>query len=183
MYNRVQICGISTTQLPKVDQKKSTEMLLRIKGGEEHLKEQFITSNLRLVLSVVQKFYNRNENLDDLFQIGCIGLIKALENFDFKFNVRFSTYAVPTDISKKKACCKHALSQKINLAVVQYYESTSTTTPAPTVRPPSRIAKRSSLSIAIGVISSIVIVTLSPGMTISTPSGRSTTPVTSVVLK
>jgi RNA polymerase sporulation-specific sigma factor len=99
MYNRVQICGISTTQLPKVDQKKSTEMLLRIKGGEEHLKEQFITSNLRLVLSVVQKFYNRNENLDDLFQIGCIGLIKALENFDFKFNVRFSTYAVPTDIS------------------------------------------------------------------------------------
>ena len=102
MYNRVQICGISTAQLPKTDQKKSTEMLYKIKNGETDLKSDFITANLRLVLSVVQKFYNRNENLDDLFQIGCIGLIKAIDNFDFKFNVRFSTYAVPMDIFFEK---------------------------------------------------------------------------------
>lgn len=98
MLNKVEICGISTASLPKVKQQEVETMLRRIKNGEEELKEEFIRSNLRLVLSVVQKFNNKKENLDDIFQIGCVGLIKAIDNFDFRFNVKFSTYAVPMEI-------------------------------------------------------------------------------------
>ena len=100
MYNRVQICGISTSTLPKMEQKQAEKMLLRIKSGEEKLKDEFVRCNLRLVLSVVQKFGYRNENMDDIFQIGCVGLIKAIDNFDVTQGVQFSTYAVPMIIGE-----------------------------------------------------------------------------------
>lgn len=98
MLNKVEICGISTSTLPKMKQSEVNDMLYRLKNGEEELKDEFIRCNLRLVLSVVQKFGNKRENLDDIFQIGCVGLIKAIDNFDFKYNVKFSTYAVPMDV-------------------------------------------------------------------------------------
>ncbi len=101
MYKKVEISSVVTSQLPKMNRLQAEEMLFRIKSGEEALKDEFIRSNLRLVLSVVRKFNAKGDNLDDIFQIGCIGLIKAIDNFDFKFNVRFSTYAVPMDISSQ----------------------------------------------------------------------------------
>ncbi len=100
MIRKVEICGINTSSLPNLSNKEIEDMLLRIKNGEEDLKNEFIRCNLRLVLSVVQRFSNRNENMDDLFQVGCIGLIKAIDNFDTKFNVKFSTYAVPMIIGE-----------------------------------------------------------------------------------
>lgn len=93
--NKVEICGLDTSKLPMMTQKRSRELLLRVKGGDEAARETFIRENLRLVLSVIQRFAGRSEQMDDLFQVGCIGLIKALDNFDLSHNVRFSTYAVP----------------------------------------------------------------------------------------
>ncbi|MCL1913398.1 MAG: sigma-70 family RNA polymerase sigma factor [Eubacteriaceae bacterium] len=100
MLNKVEICGISTATLPKLRHQEVEEMLVRLKNGEEDLKDEFVRCNLRLVLSVVQKFTHKRENLDDIFQIGCIGLIKAIDNFDFTYNVKFSTYAVPMIIGE-----------------------------------------------------------------------------------
>ncbi len=88
MYKKVEISNVVTSELPKVD---------KTKEGENELKDEFIRSNLRLVLSVVRKFSAKDNNIDDIFQIGCVGLIKAVDNFDFSYNVKFSTYAVPTD--------------------------------------------------------------------------------------
>lgn len=98
MQNKVELSMVSTSSLPKMDNIQASQMLIRIKNGEEDLKNEFIKGNLRLVLSVVQKFTGRKENLDDIFQIGCIGLIKAIDNFDMSFGVKFSTYAVPMNI-------------------------------------------------------------------------------------
>ena len=104
--NKVEICGVDTSSLPRMDHKRSTELLERIKHGEVderelvEAREEFITGNLRLVLSVIQRFSGRGEQPDDLFQVGCIGLIKALDNFDTSHNVRFSTYAVPMIIGE-----------------------------------------------------------------------------------
>jgi len=95
MLKKVEISAISTSQLPNLPNTEIEGMLRRIKNGEPELKDEFIRSNLRLILSVVQRFSGRKENMDDLFQIGCIGLIKAIDNFDFSYNVKFSTYAVP----------------------------------------------------------------------------------------
>ena len=95
MANKVEICGVDTARLPLYKEAEMTEMLERIKNGDTSVREKFINGNLRLVLSVIQRFANRGENPDDLFQVGCIGLIKALENFDLKHGVKFSTYAVP----------------------------------------------------------------------------------------
>lgn len=97
MYKKVEISNVVTSELPKVDKTQAEEMLKRIKEGENELKDEFIRSNLRLVLSVVRKFSAKDNNIDDIFQIGCVGLIKAVDNFDFSYNVKFSTYAVPTD--------------------------------------------------------------------------------------
>lgn len=100
---KVDICGIVTSQLETLNSEESEKMLRAIKeSNDQILKDQFIRCNLKLVLSVVQRFINRKENLDDIFQIGTIGLIKAIENFDFKFNVKFSTYAVPMIIGEIK---------------------------------------------------------------------------------
>lgn len=95
MAVKVEICGVNTSKLPVYKDAEMKEMIEKIKGGDKEVRDEFIRGNLRLVLSVIQKFNNRGENPDDLFQVGCIGLIKALDNFDTSHNVKFSTYAVP----------------------------------------------------------------------------------------
>lgn len=98
--NKVEICGVNTSELPVLKNKEMRELLVKIQNGDEECRQQFVNGNLRLVLSVIKKFNNRGENIDDLFQIGCIGLIKAIDNFDLSQNVRFSTYAVPMIIGE-----------------------------------------------------------------------------------
>ena len=92
---KVTICGVNTQELPLLSAKEKKELLLKIKAGDQTARERFIKGNLRLVLSIVGRFSNSNENVDDLFQIGCIGLIKSIDNFDVSQGVQFSTYAVP----------------------------------------------------------------------------------------
>ena len=98
--NKVEICGLDTSKLPKITQSESRELLGRIKAGDAEAREEFIGANLRLVLSIIQRFSGRGEQMDDLFQVGCIGLIKAIDNFDINLQVRFSTYAVPMIIGE-----------------------------------------------------------------------------------
>lgn len=98
--NKVEICGVNTSKLPVYKDAEMKKMIAKIKEGDMEVREEFIRGNLRLVLSVIQRFNNRGENIDDLFQVGCIGLIKALDNFDQSHNVRFSTYAVPMIIGE-----------------------------------------------------------------------------------
>ena len=98
MINKVEICGVNTSKLPVLTEKQKKELFARIQQGDQQARHEFIYGNLRLVLSILQRFHNRNENIDDLFQIGCIGLIKALDNFDTSDDVKFSTYAVPMNI-------------------------------------------------------------------------------------
>lgn len=93
--NKVEICGVNTSKLPLLTNEEKDALFKRILEGDMEAREEYIKGNLRLVLSVIQRFSNSNENVDDLFQIGCIGLIKAIDNFDISQNVRFSTYAVP----------------------------------------------------------------------------------------
>ena len=100
MVNKVEICGVNTAKLPVLSNEEKTELLKRIKNGDQKAREEFVNGNLKLVLSVIKRFYGRGENLDDLFQIGCIGLIKAMDNFDLSQNVQFSTYAVPMIIGE-----------------------------------------------------------------------------------
>ena len=95
MINKVEICGVNTATLPILNKEEKEELLLKTKNGDLGARENFINGNLRLVLSVIQRFQNRGEKADDLFQIGCVGLIKAIDNFDLNQNVQFSTYAVP----------------------------------------------------------------------------------------
>lgn len=97
---KVEICGVNTAKLPLLTNKEKEELFDRILKGDRQAREDYITGNLRLVLSVIQRFSNSNENVDDLFQIGCIGLIKAIDNFDITQNVKFSTYAVPMIIGE-----------------------------------------------------------------------------------
>ncbi len=98
--NKVEICGVNTSKLPVFKNDKMVELMGKIKKGDAEAREEFIKGNLRLVLSVIQRFNNRGEYVDDLFQVGCIGLIKAIDNFDVSQNVRFSTYAVPMIIGE-----------------------------------------------------------------------------------
>lgn len=95
MYNKVEICGVNTARLPVLSEEQKKELLRRAHNGERAARQQMIEGNLRLVLSVVQKFSGRGESLDDLFQVGCIGLMKAVDNFDPELDVKFSTYGVP----------------------------------------------------------------------------------------
>ena len=95
MINKLEICGVNTSKLPVLSNEEKNRLLNEIKNGNKEAREEFINGNLKLVLSVIKRFYGRGENLDDLFQIGCIGLIKAMDNFDLDLNVQFSTYAVP----------------------------------------------------------------------------------------
>ena len=93
--NKVSICGVDTSKLPLLKEKEKEALLVKVKEGNASAREELIKGNLRLVLSVIQRFSGRGENLDDLFQVGCIGLMKSIDNFDVSQNVRFSTYAVP----------------------------------------------------------------------------------------
>ena len=97
---KVEICGVDTSALPVISNERMRELFPLVHGGDMAAREEFIRGNLRLVLSVLQRFHHRTENVDDLFQVGCIGLIKALDNFDVTQNVRFSTYAVPMIIGE-----------------------------------------------------------------------------------
>ena len=98
--NKVEICGVNTSRLPILSEEEKTELFRRIKQGDKEARELYIKGNLRLVLSVIKRFSNSSEAADDLFQIGCIGLMKAIDNFDTTLNVKFSTYAVPMIIGE-----------------------------------------------------------------------------------
>ncbi|MBQ3259011.1 MAG: RNA polymerase sporulation sigma factor SigG [Clostridia bacterium] len=100
MYNKVEICGVNTSTLKVLSEREKMALLKRTKEGDKQAREELVNGNLRLVLSVIQRFTQRGENLDDLFQVGCIGLIKSIDNFDISQNVRFSTYAVPMIIGE-----------------------------------------------------------------------------------
>lgn len=97
---RVEICGVNTAKLPLLKAAEKEELILKIKQGDREAREEYIKGNLRLVLSIIQRFNSGNENVDDLFQIGCIGLMKAIDNFDLTQGVKFSTYAVPMIIGE-----------------------------------------------------------------------------------
>ncbi len=99
-YNKVEICGVNTSKLKTLSSEEKRELLLKAKGGDLIARTKLIDGNLRLVLSIIQRFTNRGENLDDLFQVGCIGLIKAVDNFNTDLDVKFSTYAVPMIIGE-----------------------------------------------------------------------------------
>ncbi len=98
MYNKVEICGVNTAKLKTLTNEEKEILLKKAKAGDAAAREELICGNLRLVLSVIQKFNSRGENPDDLFQVGCVGLIKAVDNFDINQNVLFSTYAVPMSV-------------------------------------------------------------------------------------
>lgn len=100
MINKVEIASVNTAKLPVLTNKEKNELLVKIKNGDNTSREKFINGNLRLVLSIIQRFNGRGENVDDLFQVGCVGLIKAIDNFDISLNVQFSTYAVPMIIGE-----------------------------------------------------------------------------------
>lgn len=99
---KVEICGVNTSKLKVLKNSEMMELLSRIKQGDMEAREEMIAGNLRLVLSVIQKFAGRGENVDDLFQVGCIGLIKAIDNFDTEQGVKFSTYGVPMNVPSRK---------------------------------------------------------------------------------
>lgn len=101
MIKKVEICGVNTSKLPVLSNEEKNELLIKIKNGDEEAREKFIQGNLRLVLSVIQRFSGRGESPDDLFQVGCVGLIKAIDNFDISQEVQFSTYRSTNDYSEK----------------------------------------------------------------------------------
>ena len=98
--SKVEICGVDTSKLPLLKEEEKKALFVRIKQGDQEAKEEYIKGNLRLVLSVIKRFGSSNENMDDLFQIGCVGLIKAINNFNTDLDVKFSTYAVPMIIGE-----------------------------------------------------------------------------------
>lgn len=95
MAGKVFVCGVDTSKLPKLKQEEIDILIKRVKGGDMLARDEFVIANLRLVLSVVQRFYGKRDKSDDMFQVGCVGLMKAIDNFDLNLNVKFSTYAVP----------------------------------------------------------------------------------------
>ena len=99
-YNKVEICGINTNELKVLKEKEKIELLKKARNGDLKARDELVKGNLRLVLSVIQRFQNRGESMDDLFQVGVIGLIKAIDNFNLDLDVKFSTYAVPMCIGE-----------------------------------------------------------------------------------
>ncbi|MBE5959415.1 MAG: RNA polymerase sporulation sigma factor SigG [Lachnospiraceae bacterium] len=114
---KVEICGVNTAKLPLLSEKEKAALFERIKRGDEKAREEYINGNLRLVLSIVQRFSNSEENMDDLFQIGCIGLMKAVDNFDESHNVKFSTYAVPMIIGEVRRYLRDNNSIRVSRSV------------------------------------------------------------------
>ena len=117
MVNKVEIASVNTSQLPVLTNKEKEELFIKIKQGDEEARNEFIKGNLRLVLSVIQRFYGRGENADDLFQIGCVGLIKSIDNFDLSQGVQFSTYAVPMIIGEVRRYLRDNNSIRVSRSV------------------------------------------------------------------
>ena len=116
-YNKVEICGVNTSNLKVLTDDEKKELLLKIKQGDENARQELICGNIRLVLSVIQRFTNRKENMDDLFQVGCIGLVKAVDNFNTELDVKFSTYAVPMIIGEIRRYLRDNNSIRISRSV------------------------------------------------------------------
>lgn len=117
MLHKVEICGVNTSKLPLLSKKEKEELFIQIKEGNEEARNKFINGNLRLVLSVIKRFNGRGENVDDLFQVGCVGLIKAIDNFDMTQGVQFSTYAVPMIIGEIKRYLRDNNSIRVSRSV------------------------------------------------------------------
>ena len=116
-YNKVEICGVNTSTLKVLSDEEKRALLLRVKEGDNEARQELIYGNLRLVLSIVQRFTGRKENLDDLFQVGCIGLCKAVDNFNVDLDVKFSTYAVPMIIGEIRRYLRDNNSIRISRSV------------------------------------------------------------------
>ena len=117
MLQKVVICGVDTSGLPSLSAKEQQELMLELKNGNELAREKFITGNLRLVLSLVRRFWAKNANADDVFQAGCVGLIKAIDNFDVTVGVRFSTYAVPMILGEIKRYLRDGNSLRVSRSI------------------------------------------------------------------
>jgi RNA polymerase sporulation-specific sigma factor len=114
MQRKVEICGVNTAKLKVLKNEETQALLLKAKEGDQEAREQLIAGNLRLVLSVIQRFSSRNENADDLFQVGCIGLIKAIDNFDTSMHVKFSTYGVPMIVGEIRRYLRDNSSMRVS---------------------------------------------------------------------
>ena len=117
MSTRVEICGLDTSTLPKLKHEEMMELIKKAQSGDEVAREQFIMANLRLVLSVTQRFAQKKQSADDIFQVGCIGLIKAMENFNVSYNLRFSTYAVPMIIGEIRRFLRDCSALRVSRSV------------------------------------------------------------------
>ena len=129
LNNKVEICGVNTSKLPLLSKEEKDGLFIKIKNGDEEARKTFINGNLRLVLSVIQRFRGKGESADDLFQVGCVGLIKAIDNFDLSQNVQFSTYAVPMIIGEVRRYLRDNNSIRVSRStrdlaykVIQYKE-------------------------------------------------------------
>lgn len=117
MLQKVVICGVDTSGLPKLTAEENEELIKRLKAGDEKAREKFIIGNMRLVLSLVKRFWAKNAGADDVFQAGCVGLIKAIDHFDLKFNVKFSTYAVPMILGEIKRYLRDGNSLRVSRSI------------------------------------------------------------------
>ena len=117
MQHKVEICGVNTAKLKVLKSSETQALLLRAKAGDAAAREELIAGNLRLVLSVIQRFANRGENADDLFQVGCIGLIKAIDNFNTDLNVKFSTYGVPMIVGEIRRYLRDNSTMRVSRAM------------------------------------------------------------------
>ncbi len=117
MLQRVEICGVDTAGLPKLTAKENEELMAALKQGDEAAREKFIVGNMRLVLSLVKRFWAKNANADDVFQAGCVGLIKAIDHFDTSFQVKFSTYAVPMILGEIKRYLRDGNSLRVSRSI------------------------------------------------------------------
>ena len=117
MLQKVVICGVDTSGLPKLTAKENEELIAKLKAGDEAAREKFIVGNMRLVLSLVKRFWAKNANADDVFQAGCVGLIKAIDNFDPSFQVKFSTYAVPMRLGEIKRYLRDGNSLRVSRSI------------------------------------------------------------------
>lgn len=117
MLQKVVICGVDTSGLPKLSAEESDRLMKALKGGDRAAREKFIVGNMRLVLSLVKRFWAKNANADDVFQAGCVGLIKAIDHFDLKFNVKFSTYAVPMILGEIKRYLRDGNSLRVSRSI------------------------------------------------------------------
>lgn len=117
MLQKVIICGVDTSSLPKLTQKEQEELLVKVKQGDDEARDEFIIANMRLVLSLVKRFWAKKTNADDVFQAGCVGLIKAIDNFDLSVGVKFSTYAVPMILGEIKRFLRDGNSLRVSRSI------------------------------------------------------------------